>query len=124
MTWYNTAPWKSGGSRVSAPETDDHLGLQFRIRTGNQRVDLCTARRIASCVNAFRGIDQSILDAGWTAVGAIEHAKRLEEQNAALLAVAKALVADWDAPNSDSGIGQSVYDAARAAIAKAAGEAS
>jgi hypothetical protein len=43
--------------------------------------------------------------------------KRLEEQNAALLAVAKALVADWDAPNSDSGIGQPVYDAARAAIA-------
>ena len=45
---YTPAPWKAGSKSVSAPETDDRLGLDVRIYGGNRQDNAANARLIAA----------------------------------------------------------------------------
>jgi len=48
MTSHTPAPWKAGSTSVTAPETEDRLGMHLRIFGGNGKDNAANARLIAA----------------------------------------------------------------------------
>lgn len=121
---------------TSRPTPHGTIYIEARLRPGTlQEVAACgpteapeqreaNARRIVSCVNALDGLPQDALDGGWTAKGASAHAKRLETVNEDLLDALSEMVERFE-PHAwgSSDNRRDALENARAAIAKARGEA-
>lgn len=94
---HTPAPWKAGARSVSAPETEDRLGLDCRLYGGNAGDNRANARLIAASPDLLAALRRLIaaLDAHATvhAADGDDVARMLEyaqAEDAARAAIAKA----------------------------------
>lgn len=56
-TRHTPGPWKAGSASVSAPETEDRLGLSVRIHGGNGADNRANARLIAAAPDLLAALE-------------------------------------------------------------------